>query len=147
MRFFLSCFGVEHPLKKFFDFFQKFSFVSRAFCCSKGVRGQIQFSGETWKLNIHSSGTLLVSRETLSRDCRCATTFRKEVSDKTYTMKAGLLPVVAMTGTRNNDTSVIRGSAIMKAERWDSYEPGQQPGAWWIPFVHLGDEVELNATT
>jgi len=38
-------------------------------------------------------------------------------SDKAYTAKAGLLPVVAMTGTTNNDTSVIRGSAIMKAER------------------------------
>jgi hypothetical protein len=43
-------------------------------------------------------------------------TFPSEESDSTYTIKTGLLPVVAMTGTRNNDTSVIRGSAIMKAE-------------------------------
>jgi len=42
-------------------------------------------------------------------------------SDTTYTIKAGLLPVEAMTGVGDNDTSVIRGPATMKAGRFDSY--------------------------
>ena len=42
-------------------------------------------------------------------------------SDKTYTIKAGLLPVEAMTGVGDNDTSVIRGPATKKAGRLDSY--------------------------
>ena len=45
----------------------------------------------------------------------------KRASDKTYTIKAGLLPVEAMTGVGDNDTSVIRGQATMKAGRLDSY--------------------------
>ena len=39
----------------------------------------------------------------------------KRASDTTYMIKAGLLPVEAMTGVGDNDTSVIRGPAIMKA--------------------------------
>ena len=42
-------------------------------------------------------------------------------SDKTYTIKAGLLPVEAMTDVGDNDTSVIRGPATKKAGRLDSY--------------------------
>jgi len=45
----------------------------------------------------------------------------KWASDKTYTIKAGLLPVEAMTGVGDNDTSVIRGPATKKAGRLDSY--------------------------
>lgn len=33
---------------------------------------------------------------------------------------------MAMKRTRDNDTSVTRGSAIMKAERFDSYETASQ---------------------
>ena len=40
-----------------------------------------------------------------------------EKSDKTYTDETGLLPVEAMTGARDNDTSVIRGPVTMKAGR------------------------------
>jgi len=40
---------------------------------------------------------------------------------KTYTIKAGLLPVEAMTDVGDNDTSVIRGPATKKAGRLDSY--------------------------
>ena len=39
----------------------------------------------------------------------------KRASDTTYMIKAGLLPVEAMTGVGDNDTYVIRGPAIMKA--------------------------------
>ena len=39
----------------------------------------------------------------------------KRASDTTYMIKAGLLPVKAMTGVGDNDTYVIRGPAIMKA--------------------------------
>ena len=42
-------------------------------------------------------------------------------SDKTHAVKAGLLPVAAITGTGVNDTSVTRSSVIMKTERLDSY--------------------------
>ena len=49
---------------------------------------------------------------------------RKEVSDKTYTLKSGLPPDGAITDTGDNDTSVTRGPAIMKAGRWNSYEMG-----------------------
>ena len=51
-------------------------------------------------------------------------TFEK-ASDKTYTLKSGLPPGGAMTDTGDNDTSVIRGPAIKKAGRWDSYETGK----------------------
>ena len=42
-------------------------------------------------------------------------------SDKTHVTKAGLQPEAAKTGIGNNDTSVIRGPATMKAGRLDSY--------------------------
>ena len=64
-----------------------------------------------------------------SRFRGCAMTFRSGESDKTYTIKAGLLPVWAMTGVGDNDTSVIRGPAIMKAGRLDSYGAAQQAAA------------------
>jgi hypothetical protein len=47
-------------------------------------------------------------------------TFEK-ASDKTYTLKSGLPPGGAMTDTGDNDTSVIRGPATMKAGRLDPY--------------------------
>jgi len=50
-------------------------------------------------------------------------------SDKTYAIKAGLLPVWAMTGVRDNDTSVTRGPATKKAGRLDAYGAAQQAAA------------------
>ena len=47
----------------------------------------------------------------------------KRASDTTYMIKAGLLPVEAMTGVGDNDTYVIRGPAIMKAGGWDFHGP------------------------
>ena len=67
--------------------------------------------------------------EIQSRFRGCAMTFHSGESDKTYTIKAGLLPVWAMTGVGDNDTSVIRGPAIMKAGRLDSYGAAQQAAA------------------
>lgn len=67
---------------------------------------------------MQASDTLLVPKpKASSRRCGCATTSRTGASDKTYTDEAGLLPAAATTGARNNDTSVIRGSATMKAGR------------------------------
>ena len=53
----------------------------------------------------------------------------KRASDTTYMIKAGLLPVEAMTGVGDNDTSVIRGPATMKAGRFDSYGAVQHTAA------------------
>ena len=53
----------------------------------------------------------------------------KRASDTTYMIKAGLLPVEAMTGVGDNDTYVIRGPAIMKAGRFDSYGAVQHTAA------------------
>ena len=47
----------------------------------------------------------------------------KRASDTTYMIKAGLLPVEAMTGVGDNDTYVIRGPAIMKAGDETSMDP------------------------
>lgn len=70
--------------------------------------------------NTHSSGTLLYMRLT----AKATSVVRHDlerVSDKTcckYRMASG----TAMTMYKDNDTSVTRGSATMKAERLDSYE-------------------------
>lgn len=67
------------------------------------------------------SCTLLVPIERSSRDRRRATTRFKTASDRVYTTEFGQLPEVAITGTRNNDTSVIRGRATKKARGWESH--------------------------
>ena len=51
-------------------------------------------------------------------------------SDKAHVTKTGLQPAAAMTGIRDNDTSVIRGPATKKAGRSDSYGAAQQAAAW-----------------
>ena len=53
----------------------------------------------------------------------------KRASDTTYMIKAGLLPVEARTGVGDNDTSIIRGPATMKAGRFDSYGAVQHTAA------------------
>ena len=51
-------------------------------------------------------------------------------SDKAHATETGLQPEAATTGFGDNDTSVIRGPATMKAGRLDSYGAAQQAAAW-----------------
>jgi hypothetical protein len=89
--------------------------------------GTKKLSTELPKLNTHSSGTFLVLRETSSCDCRCAIThpFRM-LSDNTYTAKAELLSVVAMT---------VQGIMILP------YAAGGEPGRGEIPMNPISSWV------
>ena len=83
-----------------------------------------------WQLNIHSSGTFLVLRETSSRAYKCAMPLFK-ASDKTHVVEAELLSVVAMTSTGVNDTSLRRRRRTRRG--WDSHGLVSQTSAWCIP--------------
>ena len=54
-------------------------------------------------------------------------------SDRTEVERSGMPPDRAKTVSEHNDTSVIRGPAMMKAGRWDSYGPVRQTGVWCAP--------------
>jgi len=55
----------------------------------------------------------------------------KKSAERFAEANAGLPPAVAVTPNRDNDTSVTRGPAIMKAGRLEPYEAASQ--------AHLGE--------
>ena len=57
--------------------------------------------------------------------------WRERQSDKAIAAKTGSQPVGQRQAQRDNDTSVIRGPATMKAGRWNSYgAASEQPSVW-----------------
>ena len=107
--------------KKFFEKVQK---VCRFSASKVAVRDcGAKPRDALWQLNIHSSGTFLVLRETSSRAYKCAMPLFK-ASDKTHVVEAELLSVVAMTSTGVNDTSLrrrrMKGQKILQSA-WFSW--------------------------
>ena len=89
-------------------------------------------------MNTHSSGTFLYAGQK-PKPHRQVRQDPGEIraSDKT-SCKGRIAPVRAMTAYRANDTSVIRGPAMKKAGRLDSYGAAQQAAALMISLPSGG---------
>ena len=105
-----------------------------------------------WQLNTHSSGTFLCGGESSSRmkvrqDPPAHPGYNgKQGGERFRTiLKYPTATDMAMKRYRANDTSLR--SWRRTRQGWDSHGPDSLSGVWWFPFLHLGFEEKLSATT
>ena len=105
-----------------------------------------------WQLNTHSSGTFLCGGESSSRmkvrqDPPAPPGYNgKQGGERFRTiLKYPTATDMAMKRYRANDTSLR--SWRRTRQGWDSHGPDSLSGVWWFPFLHLGFEEKLSATT
>ena len=114
--------------------------------------GAKKLSPVLWQLNTHSSGTFLCGGESSSRmkvrqDPPAHPGYNgKQGGERFRTiLKYPTATDMAMKRYRANDTSLR--SWRRTRQGWDSHGPDSLSGIWWFPFLHLGFEEKLSATT
>ena len=105
-----------------------------------------------WQLTTHSSGTFLCGSESSSRmkvrqdPPAHPGYYGKQGGERFRTiLKYPTATDMAMKRYRANDTSLR--SWRRTRQGWDSHGPDSLSGTWWFPFLHLGVEEKLSATT
>ena len=143
-------FGGKTMSKKFFQLFFKNIHKNCVFVLYP-LRDK-KLSPVPWQLNTHSSGTFLCGGESSSRmkvrqDPPAHPGYNgKQGGERFRTiLKYSTATDMAMKRYRANDTSLR--SWRRTRQGWDSHGPDSLSGIWWFPFLHLGFEEKLSATT